>query len=178
MQLTGSRLSNYKMKRLSNEDESVLLSALLRLRLGKIILLFIVVLLSYRFSPEGLFDGHEQVAGSNPVELTEEIAFYEPIVFDPRDIANGIHIPTGMIADTGCAEVVQNCGACHSLELVKQNRATKEGWKDIITWMQETQKLWDLGVQEETILRYLSKNYGPEDTGRRRGLGEIEWYNL
>ena len=113
-------------------------------------------------------------------EVVEPIGVeeYEPIAFDEAEIKDGIHIPTGMIADTGCAEVVQNCGACHSLDLVKQNRASRDGWKEIILWMQETQKLWDLGTKEKVILDYLSKNYGPEDTGRRKNLVNIEWYEL
>lgn len=164
------------MKKLNEEDEAVLLSATLRLRLGKIVLLFIAVLAIHEFTPTRLFHDYERM--TTVTAEVEEAFVYEPILFDPADVSNGIHIPTGMIADTGCAEVIQNCGACHSLDLVKQNRATKEGWKETITWMQETQKLWDLGVQEEVILHYLAKNYGPENSGRRKNLEDIEWYRL
>jgi hypothetical protein len=166
------------MQNLSDKDQATLLSALLRMRLGKILLLFSAVLVFYEIIPENTFKGYEATIESYRETPAEEIVLYTPIVFDSVDIRNGIHVPTGMIADTGCAEVVQNCGACHSLELVKQNRATKEGWKDIITWMQETQKLWDLGLQEETILNYLAKNYGPQNSGRRKNLENIEWYQL
>jgi len=103
---------------------------------------------------------------------------YEPIPFDSSEISGGIHVPTGMVADTGCAEVVRNCGACHSLDLVKQNRATPDGWKNKIVWMQETQNLWDLGAQEKIIIKYLAKNYGPENTGRRPNLVINQWYKL
>ncbi len=57
---------------------------------------------------------------------------------------------------------------------VMQNRATKEGWKSIITWMQQTQNLWPLGVNEEPILNYLAKNYAPESTGGRKPLENIQ----
>ena len=166
------------MNELRDEDKAVLLSGILRLRLGKIILIFCIILLFYEITPPGSFNGYDPGETKSAVIVSEEISAYEPIAFNPADVKNGIHIPTGMIADTGCAEVVQNCGACHSLDLVKQNRATKKGWKDIITWMQETQKLWDLGLQEETILNYLAKNYGPEESGRRKNLGPVEWYDL
>ncbi len=97
---------------------------------------------------------------------------------DPAEIQDGIHLPTGMIVDDGVDVVINTCGACHSLDLVTQNRADRAGWKDIIVWMQETQKLWDLGASENVILTYLSKNYAPEDTGRRRNLEGIEWYQF
>jgi hypothetical protein len=166
------------MQKLDDRDQATLLSALLRMRLGKILLLFSVILFFYEFIPPGMFKGYEVPLEKYDAGPPEKIVLYTPVVFDSIDIRNGIHVPTGMIADTGCAEVVQNCGGCHSLDLVKQNRATKEGWKDIISWMQETQKLWDLGLQEETILHYLAKNYGPKNTGRRKNLEDIEWYNL
>ncbi len=93
-------------------------------------------------------------------------------------IQNGIHQATGFIADKGLPIVISTCTACHSAKLVTQNRASKEGWKDMIRWMQKTQNLWDLGEQEEIILNYLAKNYGPEKTGRRKPLQTIEWYDL
>ena len=102
-----------------------------------------------------------------------------PIIeIDSADIVDGIHVPTGLIADDGFEYVMTNCGACHSYELVTQNRMTREGWKDIIVWMQETQKLWDLGEQEPIILDYLAKNYAPTNTGRRKNLENVEWYKL
>ena len=97
---------------------------------------------------------------------------------DEADIKNGIHLPTGLIVDKGIQEVSTTCAACHSIQLVTQNRATKEGWKDLIVWMQKTQKLWDLGDTEPIILNYLSKNYAPKNSGRRKNLENIEWYEL
>ena len=70
------------------------------------------------------------------------------------------------------------CSACHSIDLVTQNSATREGWKDLIVWMQKTQKLWDLGDNEALILDYLEKNYAPKEQGRRAPLKDIEWYEL
>ena len=113
------------------------------------------------------------------VEENELITPYEPILeLDSADIENGIHLPSGLIVDDGMDVVMTTCGACHSLNLVTQNRATREGWKDMIVWMQETQKLWDLGDNEEIILNYLAKNYAPQNEGRRRNLVVEEWYNL
>lgn len=168
------------MKQLKLTDRATLLNAILRLRLGIWFIITCAILVFVESLPKPLFHKTENLSVSEySAEISlEDTYIYEPILFNPTDIENGIHIPTGMIADTGCAEVVQNCGACHSLDLVKQNRATKEGWKKTITWMQETQKLWDLGLQEEVILNYLAKNYGPVNSGRRKNLEDIEWYKL
>lgn len=74
--------------------------------------------------------------------------------------------------------VIANCTGCHSGKLVTQNRATREGWRNMIRWMQETQNLKDLGQDEEKILDYLSKNYAPTTQGRRQNLVVDEWYEL
>jgi hypothetical protein len=68
--------------------------------------------------------------------------------------------------------------ACHSSKLITQNRATADGWRHIIHWMQETQNLWDLGANEDIIVDYLARNYAPEAAGRRVPLTSIEWYEL
>ena len=93
-------------------------------------------------------------------------------------VVNGIHVPTGLVADEGYLLVRNNCSNCHSLDLVKNTRASREGWLATIRWMQQTQGLWDLGSNEKPILDYLAKNYAPEDAGRRRQLTGIEWYIL
>ncbi len=97
---------------------------------------------------------------------------------EEAEVVNGIEVTSGLIYDDGYKLVATNCGACHSLELVTQNAATREGWIEIIRWMQETQGLWDLGDDESIILDYLSKNYAPKEVGRRPNLENIEWYDL
>ena len=110
------------------------------------------------------FDKEEKVA---TVLVDEEIL-----------IENGIHLESGLIVDEGYVIVRGVCGACHSLDLVTQNKATRDGWKDIIVWMQQTQNLSDLGENETLILDYLAKNYAPTEQGRRAQLKDIEWYDL
>ncbi|MEM9544994.1 MAG: hypothetical protein AAGA77_03430 [Bacteroidota bacterium] len=95
-------------------------------------------------------------------------------------IVNGVHIATGMIYDKDFEVVKAACTSCHSSKLITQNRATREGWKQMITWMQATQGLPDLGKNEPIILNYLAKHYAPKAEGRRRNLNteEIDWYVL
>jgi len=120
-----------------------------------------------------------------PLADGEFIKADAPVEANPlaSEIENGIHMPTGFIADEGLNLVIANCTACHSSKLVTQNHADRAGWEKMIRWMQSSQNLWDLGTQEDLILDYLSKNYAPENatqsnTGRRAPLMDIEWYEL
>ena len=95
-------------------------------------------------------------------------------------VENGIHLRTGLAYDENFKLVNGICTACHSAKLVTQNRATREGWKDMLIWMQETQGLQDLGSNEVLVLDYLAEHYAPEAMGRRPNLDveAIEWYIL
>lgn len=95
-------------------------------------------------------------------------------------VENGIHVETGLIFADGFNQVRATCTACHSAKLVTQNKADRQGWEDMIRWMQATQGLWDLGADEDIILDYLAANYAPEKSGRRPTLdvAAIEWYEL
>lgn len=99
---------------------------------------------------------------------------------DLDKVVNGIHVQTGLVFAEGFELVRGTCTACHSAQLVTQNRATREGWLQMIRWMQETQGLWDLGKNEKPIVDYLAKHYAPDDVGRRANLdvAAIEWYIL
>ncbi|MEM1137042.1 MAG: hypothetical protein AAGI07_14490, partial [Bacteroidota bacterium] len=56
-------------------------------------------------------------------------------------VENGVHLASGLVADTHYQLVVQNCTSCHSAKLITQNRADKSGWLAMIKWMQAEQKL-------------------------------------
>ena len=106
------------------------------------------------------------------IEATEPLADVEGQIKDGKDIASGL------IAEGDYLIVKAHCTACHSGKLVTQNRATREGWEEMIRWMQKTQKLWQLGDHEDKILDYLAKHYPPEDVGRRKTLVVDEWYEI
>ena len=89
---------------------------------------------------------------------------------DPDKVVNGIHLQTGLVYAEGFDIVRGTCTACHSAKLVTQNRATREGWIDMIRWMQAKQGLGDLGTNEPAILNYLATNYAPKEIGRRANL--------
>lgn len=132
----------------------------LLLRLTSVILLVVLVLGAFTVY---LFNFHEP--------SVQEVAEQTKIEKDRPDV-------TDFIIDEGYELVVANCTNCHSAKLVTQNRATAEGWRNTIVWMQETQNLWDLGDAEEHIIAYLAKNYAPVKQGRRKNLESIDWYTL
>jgi hypothetical protein len=134
--------------------------------------ILILILVGYYFFDVAVQEQEEFIAADSPIPLE---------AIEDR-IENGVHVQTGLLDGEGLKLVVANCTACHSAQLVTQNRADREGWKKMIVWMQETQNLWDLGTQEEMILDYLAKNYGPQEVEnhnfRRTPLTDIDWYEL
>ncbi|MEM6522275.1 MAG: cytochrome C [Bacteroidota bacterium] len=104
--------------------------------------------------------------------------FSPPPKSEVVELAREEAVVTDFIIDEGYELVVQNCTGCHSSKLVTQNRATSEGWRNTIKWMQETQNLGDLGGREDEIVAYLAKNYAPAKQGRRKNLEGIKWYVL
>lgn len=85
---------------------------------------------------------------------------------------------SGLVIDENFELVRAQCTACHSAKLVTQNSASREGWEQMIRWMQKDQGLWDLGENESLILDYLAQHYGVKRKGRRAPLTNIEWYSL
>ncbi len=86
---------------------------------------------------------------------------------------------TGLIVSEHLNLVIANCTGCHSSKLITQFHTDRQGWLEKIRWMQQKQKLWDLGESEPKILDYLAKNYPPsEKVNRRAALKNIEWYKL
>lgn len=140
-------------------------------------IVFLLVLLiffaaGFWFWPSGSTD--PKSPSDTPTEASNENQENQ----DPNRIENGIHLRTGLIDDEGLMTVVANCTACHSAQLVTQNRMNEERWNATIRWMQETQNLWDLGDNQEIIVNYLVRNYPPIEKGRRENLKNIEWYEL
>lgn len=86
---------------------------------------------------------------------------------------------TGLKLDQGLDLVIAHCTGCHSSKLITQFHTDRNGWLEKIRWMQQKQKLWDLGTAEPIILDYLAKNYPPsEKINRRKKLEITNWYFL
>src|SRR5690606_39489843 len=74
---------------------------------------------------------------------------------------------TGLVVDTNLRLILANCSTCHSTDLVRQNRFTRDGWLAKIRWMQETHNLWDLGESDAAISDYLEKYSSPSSMDKR-----------
>ena len=78
---------------------------------------------------------------------------------------------TGLKIAPGWELIRMHCGACHSYKLVTSQRADREGWHDMIKWMQKTQNLWKFDpVIEDQILDYLSSTYSSTENLRRQPI--------
>ncbi len=144
----------------------------------KFFALLAFVLVIFAFFGDSILDMLKKSApvpeqGTSVVAVAAEVDEFDKI-------ENGIHVMTGLKVAEGWEVVRGVCTACHSAKMVTQTKATREGWEQMIRWMQETQGLWDLGDQEKIILDYLAANYAPEEAGRRPNLDveAIEWYVL
>lgn len=79
--------------------------------------------------------------------------------------------PSELIRKDGWQLVRDNCTECHSHQIIVQNSGTREVWKSRIEWMQSSQGLGDLGPElEDSILDYLTENYGQKTASRRQIL--------
>lgn len=69
----------------------------------------------------------------------------------------------GLPAGEGRALVYYSCSACHSLNLVKQQRLSRKRWEKTLQWMVEEQGMNELPAgEQEQILDYLAAHYGAE----------------
>ncbi len=81
---------------------------------------------------------------------------------------------TGLIKSEGWETVRNNCIACHSTKLITQNHGTRNRWIAMIEWMQATQGLQQFDAEtQETMVSYLSANYGPKEDARRTSLDPL-----
>lgn len=55
------------------------------------------------------------------------------------------------------------CGGCHSLNLVKQQGLTREGWDELLHWMTEKQNMPPVaGERRDMVLDYLAANFNTD----------------
>ncbi|WDI30230.1 hypothetical protein PUV54_09680 [Hyphococcus flavus] len=69
----------------------------------------------------------------------------------------------GLPRSDGVENVSAYCGACHSLQIVMQQRQTHEGWDYLLTWMVKKQGMAELTPDtRDEILDYLTREFGHE----------------
>ncbi len=61
--------------------------------------------------------------------------------------------------------VIENCTACHTASIIKQNRMNRKEWNETIDWMQKNQGMWELETAERNIiLNYLAGHLGKKES--------------
>ena len=76
---------------------------------------------------------------------------------------------TGFVVAPGFELVEANCTVCHSSRQTLQMRADRDGWLQLIRWMQRTQNLWQFPpATEAEIVDYLATHYSPTAARFRR----------
>ncbi|MDT1064538.1 cytochrome C-552 [Paracoccus sp. CPCC 101403] len=69
----------------------------------------------------------------------------------------------GLPDGAGAEETYYQCVACHSTEIIKQQRVSDHRWDELWTWMVEAQGMAepDAGTKQ-TILTYLKQNFSSQ----------------
>lgn len=98
-------------------------------------------------------------AGSNPLDpmtaLTAKAA--------PEEGASANEELGGLPNGPGAEETYYQCVACHSTEIIKQQRVTDTRWDELWDWMRDSQGMVEPDAETKTaILAYLKKNFSSE----------------
>ena len=98
-------------------------------------------------------------AGSNPLDPMTALRARA----EAGDAAEGNAEFGGLPDGEGVEETYYQCVACHSTEIIKQQRVTGERWDYLWDWMVETQGMADTDAETKaTILAYLKQNFSSE----------------
>ena len=92
----------------------------------------------------------------NALDPSYEVAAIGSSLFDPADDYWGL--PRDQ---AGAYELVDAyCGACHSLSIVMQQRATPERWAELLTWMEDKQGMAAMPPEDHAqVLDYLGTHF-------------------
>ncbi|TRW97357.1 cytochrome C-552 [Paracoccus sp. M683] len=98
-------------------------------------------------------------AGSNPLDPMTAIRASK----DAADTAEGNPEFGGLPDGAGAEETFYQCTACHSTEIIKQQRITDLRWDELWSWMVEEQGMFEPDDEtRQIILTYLKTNLSSE----------------
>lgn len=67
----------------------------------------------------------------------------------------------GLPEGDGRLETYQNCLACHSSAIIRQQRLSRETWDEVLDWMVEQHGMWQMAPEvREQVLDYLAEQFG------------------
>lgn len=98
-------------------------------------------------------------AGSNPLDPMSALLART----EPAEAASGNPELGGLPDGEGAEETYYQCVACHSTEIIKQQRITDARWDELWDWMIETQGMIDPEEEDKAlILTYLKQNFSSQ----------------
>ncbi|RDW11876.1 cytochrome C-552 [Paracoccus thiocyanatus] len=98
-------------------------------------------------------------AGSDPLDPTTALRARA----GTAEAAEGNEELGGLPDGAGAEETYYQCVACHSTEIIKQQRVTDHRWDELWTWMVEEQGMVEPDEEtKEIILAYLKTNFSSE----------------
>lgn len=69
----------------------------------------------------------------------------------------------GLPEGEGRLETYQNCVACHSTAIIRQQNLSRRTWDEVLDWMVEEQGMWEMAPEvREAVLDYLAEQFGRE----------------
>lgn len=93
----------------------------------------------------------------------EKIGLLRNTIIAMKSAGQNVDPQTDLIMGDGYQMVKKYCVRCHSTSRIVTIREDREGWFDIIRWMQEEKGLETLSKETETImLDYLTTRYGTQ----------------
>lgn len=114
-----------------------------------------VVVAETRLDPMAALAGRP--AGSDPLDPMTALRARATAVVEGNEEFGGL--PDG----EGAEETYYQCVACHSTEIIKQQRVTDHRWDELWTWMVEEQGMAEPDEEtKEIILSYLKENFSSE----------------
>ncbi|ARC37378.1 cytochrome C-552 (plasmid) [Paracoccus yeei] len=98
-------------------------------------------------------------AGSDPLDPMTALRSRA----DTAEAAKGNEELGGLPDGAGAEETYYQCVACHSTEIIKQQRITDHRWDELWTWMVEAQGMVEPEpATKALILTYLKTNFSSE----------------
>ena len=58
---------------------------------------------------------------------------------------------TGLVIAPGFETVKKTCTVCHAAMMITQNKADRDGWLEMIRWMQAKQNLWPFEPEMSSV---------------------------
>ena len=115
------------------------------------------------------------IKSDRPIKIWVKIPLLVVMILLPSDLAAKEERDyQGLPPGEGIDLVLENCTACHSTDIIRENYMSRQAWDKTITWMQQKQGLKELDKKNrKIILNYLAKAQGVSANKNKLGRKQI-----